>query len=116
LIVRFWVAAEAEADVLAWLDGKHIPELLAQPGFREARVIRLEETDALGWRGFYAIYGLESKAALDAYLANPIRRRFAREQIPFARAMRLERSSGPGEWTASRGQGAADRSAAKFRP
>lgn len=101
LIVRFWVAPAAEARVLAWLDS-HAAEVVAQPGFLWARCIRLEETDSLGWRAFYAVYGVESKAALDAYLENPVRQRFAREQIPFAGVMRLERNRGAGEFLTKR--------------
>ena len=96
LIVRFWVAPEAEERVLAWLEN-HVVEVVAQPGFLSARCIRLDETDSLGWRAFYAVYGVESKAALNAYLENPVRQRFAREQIPFASVMRLERNRGAGE-------------------
>lgn len=101
-IVRFWVAPEGEAQVLAWLDGKHAGELVARPDHLWAERIRLEETDALGWRAFYAIYGLESKAALDAYLKDPVRERFTREQIPFAGALRVARSRGDVEWHINR--------------
>ncbi len=114
-IVRFWVAPEAEARLLAWLDGGHTAEVVAQPGFLWARRIRLEETDSLGWRAFASIYGLESKAALDAYFKNPVREKFAREQAPFAGVMRAERSWGAGEWQ-TLGQGAELRGEAKLRP
>jgi antibiotic biosynthesis monooxygenase (ABM) superfamily enzyme len=97
-IVRFWVAPEGEAQVLAWLDGKHAAELVARPDHLWARRIRLAETDSLGWRAHYELYGLESKTALDAYLKDPVRERFAREQIPFAGALRVERSRGDVEW------------------
>lgn len=114
-IVRFWVAPAAEARLLAWLDGGHTAEVVAQPGFLWARRIRLEETDALGWRAFCSIYGLESKAALDAYFKNPIREKFAREQTAFAGVMRAERSWGAGEWQ-TLGQEAELRGEAKLRP
>ncbi|HEY7609588.1 MAG TPA: hypothetical protein VIF14_10190 [Alphaproteobacteria bacterium] len=114
-IVRYWVAPAAEARVLAWLDGGHTAEVAAQPGFLWARRIRLEEVDVLGWRAFTTVYGLESKAALDAYFKNPIREKFAREQAAFADVLRVERSWGAGEWQ-SLGQGAELRGEAKLRP
>ena len=33
LVVRFWVAPEAEAQVRAWLEGGHVAEVVSQPGF-----------------------------------------------------------------------------------
>jgi hypothetical protein len=99
-IVRFWTAPAAEARVLEWLDGKHAAELVARPDHLWAQRIRLDETDSLGWRAFYALYGIASAAALDAYLEDPVRERFAREQAPFAGAMRVERSRGAAEFAA----------------
>ncbi len=101
-IVRYWVTPEAEARLLAWLDGGHTAEVVAQPGFLWARRVRLEETDSLGWRAFTTIYGLESKAALDAYFKNPIREKFAREGAAFADVMRSERSWGAQEFETAR--------------
>lgn len=99
-IVRYWIAPGAEARVLAYLDGRHTAEMAALPGFRSARRVRFEEVDSLGWCGFATIYALDSKAALDAYFANPIRARFAQEQAAFAGVLRVERSWGPAEWGA----------------
>ena len=101
-IVRYWVAPQAEARLLAWLDGGHTAEVAALPGFLGARRVRLEETDSFGWRAFTTIYALESKAALDAYFANPIREKFAREAAVFAGAMRSERSWGAQEFETAR--------------
>ena len=42
-LVRFWARPDAEAEVLAWLDGGHIAEVLRQPGFLWARRAALEE-------------------------------------------------------------------------
>jgi hypothetical protein len=102
-LVRFWTAPAAEARVLEWLDGKHAPELVARPDHLWALRIRLAETDALGWSAFCALYGLESEAALDAYLRDPVRERFAREQAPFAGGLRVERSRGACEFATSKG-------------
>lgn len=101
-ILRFWTAPTAEARVLDWLDGKHAGELVARPDHLWAQRIRLAETDSLGWRAFYALYGIEAKAALDAYLEDPVRERFRREQAPFAGAMHVERSRGAAEYAAGR--------------
>jgi hypothetical protein len=101
-IVRYWVAPRAEARLLAWLDGGHTAEVVAQPGFLWARRVRLEETDSLGWRPFTTIYGLESKAALEAYFKSPIREKFTREAAAFADVMRSERSWGAGEFEAKK--------------
>lgn len=97
-LVRYWIAPEAEVRVLAWLDGGHTAEMAALPGFLSARRLRLEETDSLGWRAFCTIYTLESKTALDAYFANPIRERFKREAAAFAGVLRSERMWGAAEW------------------
>jgi hypothetical protein len=99
-IVRYWIAPGAEAEVLAYLDGGHTAEMAALPGFLWARRVRFETVDSLGWRAFATVYGLESDAALDAYFANPVRARFAREQGRFAGVMRVERSRGAVEWAA----------------
>ncbi|MCW5774132.1 MAG: hypothetical protein KIT16_20990 [Rhodospirillaceae bacterium] len=103
-IVRYWIAPAAEARVLAYLDGGHTAEMAALPGFLWARRLRFQDVDAMGWRGFATIYGLRSKAALDAYFADPIRDRFAGEQAAFAGVMRVERSWGPVEWAAGNGR------------
>jgi hypothetical protein len=93
-LVRFWVRPDAEAEVLAWLDGGHIAEVLRQPGYLWARRAALEEVDALGWRAHAMVYGLVSRRALDDYFANPIREKFAREGAAFAGKMRAERAWG----------------------
>ena len=97
-IVRYWIAPGAEARVIAWLDGKHTAEMVALPGFRSGRRVRLDERDSMGWQAFCTIYALDSKAALEAYFANPIRERFGREIAGFADLMRVERLWGAAEW------------------
>ena len=101
-IVRYWIAPAAKPRVMEWLDGGHMAEVVAQPGFRWARRIRLDEVDSLGWRAFTNFYGLESKAALDAYVKDPVRQRYAEEQKPLAGQMRVERSRGGSEFLAVR--------------
>lgn len=64
LVVRFWIAPEAEAQVMRWLDGGHVAEVLKQPGCLWCR--RLKPDDG----GYAMIYGIESRAAFEAYEAN----------------------------------------------
>jgi len=93
-LVRFWVDPKAEDRVIAWLKGGHMAEVVAIPGYLWANCIKLDEIDSLGWSGYANIYALESRAALEAYMANPIREKFARENAAFAGALRTERSWG----------------------
>jgi hypothetical protein len=93
LVVRFWVAPQAEAQVIGWLDGGHVAEVVGQPGFLWCKRIRLEKaTD--GWAGYAQIYGIESKAHFDAYNNSSIMEKFKRERAPFEKHMRIERFFG----------------------
>ena len=89
LVVRFSVDAEAERQVLAWLDGGHAAEVLRQPGFLSCRRLRV------GAHEFAMIYGVESRAAFEKYEANTqLKAKFARERAPFEKYMRIERFAG----------------------
>ena len=93
LIVRFWVAPEAEEAMLRWLEGGHVAEVLRQPGFLWCKRIRLEPKD--GWSGYSMIYGIESRTAFDAYNGNkPLMARFAAERAPFEAKLRIDRFFG----------------------
>ena len=98
-IVKFWIHPEGGQRVLDWLDGGHIAEAVELPGFLWSRRCKLEETDDQGWPAYVMIYGLESRAALEAYFQNPIRDKFAKEAEPFAHLMRAERSWGEVDFT-----------------
>jgi len=94
LVVRFWVAPHAETQVMRWLDGGHVAEVLRQPGFLWCKRIRLEKA-ADGWAGYSMIYGIESKAAFDAYNGNAtLMAKFKAERAPFEKNMRLDRFFG----------------------
>ena len=93
LVVRFWVAPRAEAGLMRWLDGGHVAEVLGQPGFLWCKRIRVEKA-ADGWAGYAQIYGIESKAAFDAYNGSPLMEKFKRERAPFDKDMRIERFFG----------------------
>ena len=89
LTVRFSIEPQAERQVLAWLDGGHVAEVLRQPGFLWCRRLRLGEHQ------FAMIYGIESRAAFESYEANgELKARFARERAPFEKHMKIERFAG----------------------
>jgi hypothetical protein len=95
LIVRFWVAPQAEAQVIGWLDGGHVAEVLRQPGFLWCRRIRLAEKDPHGWAGYSQVYGIASKDDFDRYSADkPLHDKFMRERAPFEKLLRIDRFFG----------------------
>jgi len=81
-MVRAWVSPDGGERYLRWLEQTHIAEVVKEPGFLWARKCRLEQTDDKGWQGYLLIYGLGSRAALEAYLKSPARERFWRELEP----------------------------------
>jgi hypothetical protein len=94
LMVRFTVEPQAEAQVLAWLDGGHMQEVANQKGFLWSKRVKT------GPCAYLMLYGIESKAAFDAYEANhALKARFARERAPFEKYMRIERVTGEVEVT-----------------
>ncbi|HEY8249920.1 MAG TPA: hypothetical protein VIG70_04880 [Burkholderiales bacterium] len=94
LVVRFSVEPQAEAQLLRWLDGGHVAEVLRQKGFLWCKRLRL------GAHEFAMLYGIESRAAFEAYEANTaLKAKFARERAPFEKHMRIERFCGEAETT-----------------
>ena len=94
LIVRFSIDPQAEAQVLGWLDGGHMKEVASQKGFLWCKRIKT------GPQAYMMLYGIESKAAFDAYEGNKaLKERFARERAPFEKHMRIERFAGEVEVT-----------------
>jgi hypothetical protein len=96
LIVRFWIAPGGEAQVMGWLEGGHMAEVMRQPGFLWVRRLRLPEEDATGGWGAHAmIYALESREHYERYMANvQLHAKFAKEREPFAARLRIERFAG----------------------
>jgi len=95
LVVRFWVAPGGEAAVMRWLEGGHMAEMLRQPGFLWGRRLRIAERDATGWSAHALIYGIDSRASYERYMANrDLHAKFARERQPFAAKLRIERFAG----------------------
>jgi hypothetical protein len=89
LVVRFSIEPQAEAQLLGWLDGGHMKEVASHKGFLWCKRIKT------GPHAYMMLYGIESKAAFDAYEANKaLKERFARERAPFEKHMRIERIAG----------------------
>ncbi|HEX9397209.1 MAG TPA: hypothetical protein VF943_10790 [Burkholderiales bacterium] len=94
LVVRFFVAPQAESQLLGWLDGGHMAEVAAQPGFLWCKRIRTEP-NAEGWNGYSMIYGIASKAAFMQYENNAaLKGKFAKERAPFEKHMKIDRFAG----------------------
>jgi hypothetical protein len=89
LVVRFSVEPSAQAQLLRWLDGGHVKEVLSQKGFLWCRRLKLGEHE------FSMLYGIDSRAAFEAYERNTaLKEKFARERAPFEKHMRIERFCG----------------------
>ena len=94
LVVRFSVEAQAEAQLMRWLDGGHVREVLRQQGFLWCRRLRL------GAHEFSMVYGIESRSAFEAYESNKaLKEKFARERAPFEKHMKIDRFVGEVEKT-----------------
>lgn len=65
--VRVEVDPEQEADWNDWHTRQHMPKVLAQPGFVRATKYRLDTMND-GWPQYVALYEVESREALEAYL------------------------------------------------
>jgi hypothetical protein len=95
LVVRFWIAPGAQEQVMRWIEGGHIAEVMRQPGFLWVRRLKTSETDATGWSAHAMIYGIQSKADYERYMANhALHARFGKEREPFAAELRIERFAG----------------------
>lgn len=64
--VNLFVERGIEADYRAWLE-KHIAEILALPGFLDARSFDVEQDDGADTVAISVQYRLESREALDDY-------------------------------------------------
>ena len=95
LVVRFSVEPQAEAQLMRWLDGGHMKEVASQKGFLWCKRIKT------GPQAFLMLYGIESKAAFDAYEGNQaLKEKFARERAPFEKHMKIDRFHGEVDFSA----------------
>src|SRR3989442_12304637 len=90
-MVKVWLSPDGGERYLRWLEEKHMAEVIREPGFLWAQRCRLEQRDEQGWLGYLLIYGLESREALERYLASPPRERFWRELQPPGDGQRAQR-------------------------
>jgi hypothetical protein len=95
LAVRFAIEAQAEAQVMRWLEGGHAAEVAKQPGFLWCRKIKGDN------RTYMMLYGIESKAAFLAYEGNAaLKAKFVKERAPFEKQMKIERFHGEVDFSA----------------
>ena len=89
LAVRFHIEPQAEAQVIAWLDGGHAAEVAKQPGFLWCKRLKGDN------HTYMMIYGIESKAAFMAYENNSaLKAKFQKERAAFEKHMKIERFHG----------------------
>ena len=93
-IVRFWVHPDGHDRLMAWLEGGHMAEVIAQPGFLWVRRVRLAQASNDGWSAHMMIYGLDSQASLERYFASALPAKFAAERAPFEHQLRMDRAWG----------------------
>jgi hypothetical protein len=95
LVVRFWIAPGGTEQVMRWIEGGHLAEVLRQPGFLWVRRLKMAEADAGGWSAHAMIYGIESRADYERYQGNlALHAKFNKEREPFAAKLRIERFAG----------------------
>jgi hypothetical protein len=93
-VVRWWVDPAMEAKVLGWMTGGHMAEVAEHAGALWARCIKLEEKDEKGCQAYINIYGVASRAGLEAYLKHPVTAKIATEIKAFGDAIRIQRGIG----------------------
>src|SRR5437016_14595352 len=93
-MLRAWARPARGERYFRWLEEKHMAEVARDTGYLVSQRCRLEHGDERGWLGYLLIYGLESREALERYLASPARERFCRELEPLGDVQRAERFYG----------------------
>ena len=93
--IQYFVMAWADADIadamVAWLRDSHLAEVVAQPGFKDAQVVRMDLRSIEGKVGILSIYSVESSQALQTYFASAEKKRFEREGGRFAGKAQVQR-------------------------
>ena len=93
-VVKFWIDPKGAATVLQWLDDTHMADVVAQPGFKFVRRLRLDQDAEDGWHAYMMIYGLDSRESLKRYFDSDAPKRYAVERKPFEQYLRTERAWG----------------------
>ena len=92
-VVRVEVAPDSERAWNDWNTARHIPEVLAEPGFVRATKWRAEGAAKNGWVEYWIQYELESREALEAYLTGDAVKRLRNDQLArFGPGVRLSRA------------------------
>ena len=92
-VVRVEVAPDSERAWNDWNTARHIPEVLAEPGFVRATKWRAEGAAKDGWVEYWIQYELESREALEAYLTGDAVKRLRNDQLArFGPGVRLSRA------------------------
>lgn len=89
-IFHLWVDPAAYPDIHRYAADGHLAEVVDHPGFRWGCEIDFGEVDADGWRRIATVYGVETRAALDAFLASDDFQRYAEQRRPYERYIRHE--------------------------
>lgn len=92
--VLSWVAPDSLPELLAWLTGGHVDEVLSQPGMLAADVTVLEEASSDGRIGVMCSYRVSSLEAYEAYQASDAKARFNAEGRRFEGKMSTTRWHG----------------------
>jgi hypothetical protein len=66
-VVRVEVDPNDEQTWDEWYTRRHIPELLAEPGFVRATMYKVDTLDD-AWSQYLTLYEVDSRESLDAYL------------------------------------------------
>ena len=95
-VVHFWTRPDGGERVIDWLNGAHLADVVAQPGFIWARMFSMEHSSEDGWPAYMMMYGLESREALEAYFNSDATARYAEERrkLNLDELVRVERYIG----------------------
>jgi len=91
-VIRVEVAPDVERAWNDWNTTRHIPEVLAEPGFVRAIKWRADGAAKDGWVEYWIQYEMESREALEAYLTGDAVKRLRADQLArFGPGVRLSR-------------------------
>jgi hypothetical protein len=89
-IFHLWVDPAAYPQIHYYATEGHVAEVVDYPGFNWGCEIDFGETDADGWKRIATVYGVESRTALDAFLASNDFRAYAEQRRDHERYIRHE--------------------------
>jgi hypothetical protein len=89
-IFHLWVEPEAYPRIHRYAAEGHVAEVVDHPGFRWGCEIDFGETDAQGWKRIATVYGVETRTALDDFLASDDFKSYAEQRRDHERYIRHE--------------------------